>query len=383
MIYLDNAATTSPKPQNVISNINHALLNLNANPGRSGHDLSVKAAETVYSCRQNIADFFGFDHPERVIFTQNCTHAINLLLKGLNLKGKKIVTSSLEHNAVIRPLHQLTQQGVKTEIAEVFFGDFGATLRSFERAIDSNTALVICTHASNVNGALLPIEKIGKLCRDRGILFAVDGAQTAGVFDINMKKMNIDFLCLPGHKGLYGPTGTGILLCKGDIDYPLITGGTGNRSADPKQPDEYPERLESGTLNLPGIAGLKAGIDFVKSKGIETIRQHETAISSYIYKNLHSTRQVTLYTPVPDSVLFAPIVSFNLKGMHSAQTAKLLNKAGFAVRGGLHCAPGAHRRMGTLDSGTVRVSPSAFTTRQQAFLFCETVKKLKKDTIIY
>ncbi len=383
MIYLDNAATTSPKPQIVKNNLSYAINNLVANPGRGGHNPSIKASEMVYSCRLASAQLFGLEKGEGVIFTSNCTHAINTVLKGLPLKGKKVVVSSLEHNAVMRPIYQLEKSGVKVEIAEVFFGDFDATLRSFERAIDNDTALVFCTHASNVNGAVLPIKEIGEMCKKKGVLFAVDGAQTAGVFPINMEEMNIDFLCVPGHKGLYGPMGTGMLLSRGEIEYPLISGGTGSRSVDKEQPKEFPERLESGTLNVPGIAGLKGGLQFVKSKGIHTIRKHETSVSAYIYDNLSKMHHITLYTPRPDGIHFAPVFSFNVKGMHSSETASRLNSAGIAVRAGLHCAPSAHRRMGTLESGTVRISPSVFTTKNQADFFCHTVKNIKKDTIKY
>ncbi len=383
MIYLDNAATTSPKPLKVKNNISYAMNNLVANPGRSGHELSVKAAEMVFNCRKEIASFFGFDSSERVIFTKNCTESINIVLKGLPLKGKKVVVSSLEHNAVMRPVYELIERGVKVEVAEVFFGDFDATLRSFERAIDNDTTLVFCTHASNVNGAVLPIKEIGKLCKDKGVLFAVDGAQTAGVFPINMKEMNIDYLCLPGHKGLYGPMGTGILICGGDIEYPLTSGGTGSRSVEKFQPKDYPERLESGTLNVPGIAGLKGGIEVVKFKGIDNIRTHEVGVSAYIYNNLSKMNHINLYTPRPDGTRFAPVFCFNVKGYHSAKTAGILNDRGIGVRAGLQCAPAAHRRMGTLESGTVRISPSFFTTVNEARYFCETVKNMKKDTIKY
>lgn len=383
MIYLDNAATTSPKPQKVKNNVTYAMNNLVANPGRSGHAPSVKAAEMIYSCRQEAAYFFGFNCPERVIFTQNCTQAINMVLKGISLKGKKVVVSSLEHNGVMRPLNQLAKRGVKIEIAEVFFGDFEATFRSFERAIDDNTALVFCTHASNVNGCVLPVEQIGKLCAERGVLFGIDAAQTAGVFTIDMEKMNIDFLCVPGHKGLYGPMGTGMLLCKGDIETPLISGGTGNRSVEAEQPEEYPERLESGTLNVAGIAGLKGGIQFVKEKGIDVIRNHEIRLSAYAWERLSRMPHIELYTPCPDGKVFAPLFSFNVKGMNSGEAVQLLNQQGFALRGGLHCAPNAHRRMGTLEKGAVRFSPCAFTTKNQVDLFCESIKNMKKDTIKY
>lgn len=227
MVYFDNAATTSPKPDSVREAVALAMRNLSANPGRSGHERSVAASDLVYSCREAMGNFFHFDAPERVVFTLNCTHAINAVIKGLNLKNCKIVTSSLEHNAVMRPLEKLKKAGCTIGVAEVFFDDPAATVRSFARLIDDNTRLVICTHASNVCGLILPIGAIGKLCRDRGVPFAVDAAQSAGVLPIDMAEMNIDFLCLSGHKGLYGPMGTGALLCKKDLPDTLMEGGTG------------------------------------------------------------------------------------------------------------------------------------------------------------
>lgn len=376
MIYFDNAATTAPKPRMVTEAVTNAMTQLSANPGRSGHDLSVKTADMVYSCRSEIADFFHFAHPERVVFTSNCTESINFVIKGLQLTGGHVVTSSLEHNAVMRPLYKIKRQGVGLDVAEVFIGNNAATLRSFERLITDNTRLVICTHASNVCGAVLPIEKIGALCHDRGVLFAVDAAQSAGVFPIDMEAMNIDFLCLPGHKGLYGPMGTGVLLCAKDLDNTLIEGGTGNKSISFEQPDELPERLESGTINVPGIAGLKAGITFVKSKGIETIYNHEMNLASMMYRGLKGIRKVRLYTAEPIKGLFAPVICFNIDGMSSVVAAEKLNAAGFAVRPGLHCAPAAHRRLGTIEFGAIRVSFSAFNKPAEVTHFLNFIKKM-------
>ncbi len=249
----------------------------------------------------------------------------------------------------MRPLEKLKKNGCTIAVAEVFFDDPEATVRSFARLIDDNTRLVICTHASNVCGVVLPIEQIGRLCRDRGVLFAVDAAQSAGVIPIDCSAIPIDFLCMPGHKGLYGPMGTGALFCKSDLPDTLTEGGTGNFSASFVQPEDYPERLESGTVNLPGIVGLKAGVDFVQKKGVERIHQYEMQLLQTTYRGLKQTRGVTLYTPYPEMERFVPVLCFNVAGLHSAQTAELLNKAGYALRAGLHCAPAAHRRLGTLS----------------------------------
>lgn len=370
MVYFDNAATTSPKPDVVREAVAFAMRNLSANPGRSGHDLSVAASQVLYDCREVLGEMFGFPQPERIVFTLNCTHAINLVLKGLNLKNCKIVTSSLEHNAVMRPLESLKKRGCTIAIAEVFMDDPSATVRSFARLIDDTTQLVICTHVSNVCGAILPIKEIGQLCKDRGVRFAVDGAQSAGVLPIDMLEMNIDYLCIPGHKGLYGPMGTGVLFCNADLPNTIVEGGTGNYSASFLQPDDYPERLESGTMNLPGIAGLKAGIGFVKQKSISKIHDYEMSLIQMTYSGLKNIHGVTLYTPYPDKARFAPVLSFNIGNYHSAEAAELFNQAGFALRAGLHCAPAAHRRLGTISYGTVRISPSVFnrSSEVQAFL---------------
>ncbi len=378
MIYFDNAATTAPKPDSVREAVSVALRNLSANPGRSGHDLSISASQAVYDCRQVAASFFSFDHPERVVFTLNCTQAINMVIKGLGLKNCKIVTSSLEHNAVMRPLEKLKKSGCTIAIAEVFFDDPAATVRSFARLIDDNTRLVICTHASNVCGVVLPIGEIGRLCADRGVPFAVDAAQTAGVIPISMRELHIDFLCVPGHKGLYGPMGTGLLLCNRDLPLTLMEGGTGNFSASYLQPEEYPERLESGTVNLPGIVGLKAGIDFVNKKSVSKIYAHEMSLVQMAYSGLKEIRGVSLYTPFPVEKRYAPVLSFNVGGLHSAEAAELFNKSGFAMRAGLHCAPAAHRRIGTISYGTIRFSPSAFNRSNEVQLFLLQAAKLSK-----
>ena len=378
MIYLDNAATTAPKPESVRLAVADTLRNLWANPGRSGHELSIAAGNLVYDCRERLSTFFGFDAPERIIFTLNCTHAINLVIKGLGLKHCKIVTSSMEHNAVMRPLEKLKKQGCKIEIAEVFLDDPAATVRSFARLIDDNTHLVICTHASNVCGVILPIEQIGKLCRDRGVPFAVDAAQSAGVLPIDMQKMNIDFLCIPGHKGLYGPMGTGALLCGKDLPDTLMEGGTGNYSASFLQPADYPERLESGTVNLPGIAGLKAGVEFVSKKTVPRIHEYEMGLIQSAYEGLRRIRGVTLYTPFPDKERYVPVLSFNVGGFHSAEAGERLSKGGFALRAGLHCAPAAHRRLGTISYGTVRMATSVFNRPEEIRAFLQQVSRMTK-----
>lgn len=377
MIYLDNAATTSPKPPSVISAVDRALRRLSANPGRGGHAPSVSAAEAVFRARRNIADFFHVSHEENVIFTQNCTASLNTVLKGVLREGDHVVISSLEHNSVLRPLESLrhTRQITYT-VAKVGASD-DETLDAFRNAVTSRTRLFVCTHASNVFGTILPTVRLCALAHSYGILFCLDAAQSAGVLPIDLEDDAYDFVCCAGHKGLYGPMGTGLLLVRGDsAPDPLIEGGTGSESADPLMPDYLPDRLESGTQNVPGIAGLSAGIDFVRGKGVAKIYRQEMSHIRSFYDALSRIKGVRLYTPHPDTALSAPVLSFTVDGSDSETVAAFLNsRYGIAVRAGLHCAPLAHRHMGTEQGGTVRISPSIYTIGQDVQIFSNAVNK--------
>jgi len=361
MIYFDNAATTGKKPKTVVQAVENALINYSANPGRSGHDLSVKCANAVYGVRNKIANFFGADGPENIVFTLNCTHSINTVLKGVLHKGDHVVVSSLEHNAVMRPLKKI---GVNFDIATVYRDD-AQTLEEFKRKIKVNTRLVLVTGASNVTGKILPIEEIGNVCKKRGVYFCVDAAQTAGVCEIDMQRMNIDYLCIAPHKGLYAPMGIGILICRKPIENTIIEGGTGTFSIDLSQPDALPERLESGTVNMAGIMGVSAGIDFITKTGISNLRRHEYNLFERLYRGLEKNNDIVLYSENPDINSYAPVLSFNFKGLASEDATRLLNKYGFALRGGIHCSPLAHKTIGTLPEGTVRASFSIFNTLQE------------------
>lgn len=374
MIYFDNAATTGKKPTEVIRAVDGALRELSANPGRSGHNASLKAADAVYSVREKTAEFFGASGAENVVFTLNCTHSINCVIKGVLKKGEHAVTSSLEHNSVMRPL---IKEEIPFDTAYVSLADDSLTLREFERKIRPNTRLVICTGASNVLGKTLPIAEIGALCREKGVLFAVDAAQIAGVMPINMRQMNIDYLCVAPHKGLYAPMGIGVLICQKPIENTIIEGGTGTNSAELVQPEGLPERLESGTVNVPEIMGLSAGIDYVKGVGIKKIYSHEMKLIRYLYKELSKNDRVQLYTPEPKDGIYAPVLSFNVYGKTSAEVSQYLNGKGIAVRGGLHCAPSAHRQIGTLDIGAVRVSVAAFNTPAEITSLIKAIKQIK------
>lgn len=290
-------------------------------------------------------------------------------------KGDRAVTSSLEHNSVIRPL---VKTGVQFETARVSLYDDRETLAEFERKIKAGTKLVICSGASNVLGKTLPIADIGALCRQRGVLFAVDAAQTAGVIPINMKEMNIDFLCVAPHKGLYAPMGLGVLICEKMPEDTLVEGGTGTNSLEPVQPDSMPERFESGTVALPAIMGMSAGIDYVNRIGMNKLYEYEMSLCRFLYRELAKTDRIELYTPEPSYGKYVPVLSFNVFGKDSSEVAQYLSDKGIAVRGGLHCAPSAHRQAGTLDKGMVRVSVASFNTHSDIKSLVAAVKSIIK-----
>lgn len=388
MIYFDNGATTFPKPKSVRMAISNALSNLGANPGRSGHKMSLKSSEIIFKCRENAAKLFDIDTPENIIFTLNCTEALNIVIKGILKPGDHAIISSLEHNAVVRPLEHLRESGIEYTVADVIPYNDELTIDNFRNAIKDNTKIIICTHASNVFGVKLPIERIGALCKIYGILFCVDAAQTAGVVPISLKDSYIDYLCTAGHKGLYGPMGTGMLIIKGSIlPDSFVQGGTGTESANPHQPDSLPEKYESGTPNLPGIAGLNAGIKYILNKNISNIANYEIRLAQLLYDKLKQNDNVILYTSRPDLQHSVPVISFNIKGLDSEEVAGILDRRfNIAVRAGLHCAPFAHKSFGTLETGTVRAVISTSSTINDINYFANAVKiitrnnKLKKST---
>ena len=374
MIYFDNAATTGKKPENVIKAVMEALQKHSINPGRSGYRESINTAEEIYKVREKVASFFNCNEPQNVVFTPNCTQSINYVLKGVLNYGDHVVVSSLEHNAVMRPLLKKRNSYTVANVSS----DDNVTVENFKKSIKPNTKLVFCTAASNVNGKILPLKKIGRICREKGVLFGVDAAQLAGVCKIDVKEMNIDFLCVAAHKGFYAPMGIGVLICEKNIPNTVIEGGTGTNSLEMSQPLQLPEKLESGTVNVPAIFGLSAGIDFVNKTGIEKIYNHEMELIQYIYKNLSFNPYVILYTPYPEKYDFAPVLSFNLKGLKSNETGDFLAKKDIAVRAGYHCAPMAHKQMNTLETGTVRISVSAFNSLKETDKFLYILNSQKK-----
>lgn len=374
MIYLDNAATGGYKPPSVIKAMEDAVRNYKANPGRSGHSLSMAAAEKIYKIREKVADFFEADGAENVVFTANCTESINMVLKGVLNRGDKLIISNLEHNAVSRPAMKMKMDGV-IELG-IFDGLGGVDLIQLENMTDAKTKMIFCTHASNVCGKIIDIEKIGEFCKNKGILFGVDAAQTAGIVPINMKKMNIDFLCIAPHKGMLAPMGTGILIARKRIGKTIIEGGTGTASLSFMQPDDMPERLESGTVNLPGIFAIGAGVDFIKSRGMKNIRNHEAEICNEIFHRIKNVAKLKALTNGDFREGNVPVLSFCVDGMTSLEVAELLSKKGIAVRGGYQCAPLTHDALGTLKSGTVRVSPGLNNRLIDALYFEKTLKEI-------
>ena len=362
MIYLDNAATSFPKPQQVIRAMTEALQEYGANPGRGGHQLALKAGRTVEKCREAAAHFLGASTPERVIFTHNCTESLNLAIMGMLRKGDEVICSHGEHNAVMRPLERFVSRGDIT--VKLLRPDTDGLLSpdTLRRAITTQTSLVIICHASNVTGVIQPVQALGAVCREKGVPFLVDAAQTAGVLDVTLDSLNADLIAMPGHKGLLGPHGTGLLVMRDGVDpEPLILGGTGSASESVRQPDMLPDRYESGTLNLPGIAGLSAGIEYV-SRHREEIHRHEARLNDRLRRQLAQIPGLIL--PGSEHAPRVGITAVVPSGGDSAALADALDATGVAVRGGLHCAPAMHSYLGTMRSGTVRFSPGPFNTER-------------------
>ncbi|MGN0487474.1 MAG: aminotransferase class V-fold PLP-dependent enzyme [Acutalibacteraceae bacterium] len=366
MIYLDNAATSFPKPRSVLDAMVRAQRDFGANPGRGGHSLTMRAGDEVYAARELLSNMFHCSS-DRVIFTNNCTTSLNTAINGRAKKGDHIVISDLEHNSVLRPVYDLYEEGKITySVFTVDPKDEEKTLHNFLSSLRSNTSMVICTMVSNVFGTVLPVKRIAAECQKRKICFVLDGAQSAGVFPIDMKNDGIDILCVPGHKGLYGPMGTGVLMLGDGVDIePLCRGGTGSFSLVKSQPEVYPDKLESGTLNLPGISGLAAGIRFIKSMGGEDkIHSREMEMAEMILSDISAIKGVTVYDDMYSEIK-APVIAFNIADIHSEQVSQALNEKGFALRAGYHCSYLAHHSRGTEKNGVVRVSPGIFNTKNE------------------
>ncbi|MBQ3329863.1 MAG: aminotransferase class V-fold PLP-dependent enzyme [Ruminococcus sp.] len=380
MIYLDNSATTYPKPPEVIRAFRSAPQYYGFNPGRGGYRRSLKTAQKVYEARETVRKFFHMSSIESVIFVPSCTQALNTVIKGVLKKGDHVIISSYEHNAVARPIHKLQQEGIITySVAQADINDADKTVENFRRLINARTKLIVCTHASNVFGYRLPVERLCALAHSNGLLFCLDAAQSAGILPIDMERDRYDFVCCAGHKYLYGPMGIGLLLIGNDNDVEsLIEGGTGSVSDDLSMPSFYPDKLEAGTMNIAGIIGLQSGVNFVAKKGIDRIFESENRLIDYLSKRLSAFRHIKVFRPAANSFYHTPVLSFTAEDKDSETIVKYLSeKHDIAVRGGLHCAPLAHRSMNTQETGTVRISPSVFTTQNDMDLLIDSLRKFR------
>jgi len=372
-VYLDNAATSFPKPDEVHEAVLHAMRSVGASPGRGGYRQSLEAGRILFQAREAVARFFSIADSSRVIFTHNATGALNLALQGTLIAGDHVITTSMEHNSLLRPLYALQSKGV--ELSIVSAGSDGVVaVEDIQSALQSNTRMIAVSHVSNVCGAIQPLQQLAEICRSCGALFLVDAAQSAGYLPVDVEKYAIDLLAVPGHKGLLGPSGMGLLYAAPDVLLkPVMQGGTGTHSTAEEQPLVMPDGFEVGSHNLPGVAGLLAGIEFICDVGLSIIHQHARALLHQAEQSLREIPGVTIYGPADPSDRCS-VLSFTASGVDSALLATELDY-GFdiAVRAGLHCAPLAHRTLGTLPGGTVRLSPGWFTTCEDIVLFSRAV----------
>jgi len=381
VIYFDNAATSYPKPKRVGQAMLYFLEKIGASPGRSGHRLSIESGRILYQTRESLAELFSVNDPLRIIFTLNITEALNLTLKGLLRPGDQVITSSMEHNSVMRPLRELEKKGIEIKVVSCSpQGDLDPF--DIEKSIKKNTALIVLNHASNVIGSILPISQVGKIARKYDILFLVDAAQSAGCYPLDIKRDNIDLLAFTGHKALFGPPGTGGLVVGERVDIkklnPLKVGGTGSRSELEEQPDFLPDIYESGTPNTVGLSGLNEGVRFVLEEGIDKIRQHEKELITCLIKGLKEVPEVTLYGGDYQKERVA-VVSFNIKDKWPSDVGLRLDEEyGIMCRVGLHCSPAAHKTIGTFPIGTVRFSMSYFNNFEEVDKAILAIKNIAK-----
>jgi len=380
IIYFDNAATSWPKPPEVNAAMQKFMRKIGANPGRSGHRLSVDAARVIYDTREKLAQLFNIADPLRIIMTKNATEALNIAIMGFLKPGDHVITSSMEHNSVMRPLRAMECRGVELT---VFPCDREGLIdpAQISAAMKKNTKAIFMTHASNVTGTVMPVAEIGRITREHGLVFCVDAAQTAGSYPIDVVKMNIDLLAFTGHKSLFGPSGTGGLYIREGLEKniePICVGGTGSRSEVEEQPDFIPDRYEAGTPNTVGIAGLQAGVDFILSQGISEIEKKEYGLVKMFLEGIGDLSGMIIYGKKSAGKQI-PVVSFNIEGMDPAAVALQLDERfNIMCRSGIHCAPAAHKTIGTHPAGTVRFSFSYFNTEKQIAKAIEAVRKISR-----
>lgn len=380
MIYFDNAATSLQKPEAVIEAVAEAMKSL-GNASRGAHSAALGSNRMVYETRELLAELFHIDDPSRIAFTMNATESLNIAIAGIFRPEDHVITTVMEHNSVLRPLYRMEESG--TELSFLQADKKGSiSYEELENAIRSNTRAVICTHASNLTGNVLDLEKIGEICKKHRLLFLVDASQTAGIIPIDVQKMKISVLCFTGHKGLLGPQGTGGIYVAPEINIrPLVVGGSGVQSYLKTQPDEMPARLEAGTLNAHGIAGLHAAVSYIIEKGVEQIYQEEHEKTDYFYRMIRSIPDIHIYGD-PEAELHAPIIALNIGDYDSAQVAdELMETYGIATRAGAHCAPLMHQALGTQKQGVVRFSFSQFNTRKELDAGIQALRELAEENL--
>lgn len=376
MIYLDSAATTFQKPPSVAAAVRDAMRSMTT-PGRGAYPEALRAAETALACREEIAALFHFPRPENVVFTLNATHALNLAIKSIVPPGGRVVISGYEHNAVTRPLNALR---AKIHVADTPLFQEAAAMAAFEKLTTPDTKAVICNHVSNVFGYIQPVEWLAAFCRKRKVPLILDLSQSAGVIALDLSKLRPAFAAMPGHKGLYGPQGTGVLICGDGVETkPLLEGGTGTMSVSRQMPDFLPERLESGTPNMPGIAGLLEGVRFVRRHGVEAVCGAERRLAIMAADELRRMPGVRVFAR-PGCGDQSAVLSFLPPAGDVERLGDALGERGIAVRAGLHCAPLAHRTAGTLRTGTVRVSFSAFNTAEEVRRFLSALRQILRES---
>ena len=375
MIYLDNGATSYPKPKGMVAAMEECILKYCGNPGRSGHFMSMKTGEEVYHARRKIAELFNIEQAERLIFTKNTTEALNLGLTGLLKEGDHVITTSMQHNSVLRPLKSLERKGISQTVIRA---DRQGRIKvsDIEKTIRPSTKLIVITAASNVTGTKMPLAEIGTLARKRGILFMVDGAQGAGCMKIDVREMNIGMLAVPGHKGLLGPLGTGALYVSPQTEIaPLLAGGTGTESKSRIQPREFPDGFEAGTINAPGIIGMGFSAEFIGKIGVEVIEEYEKNLIGWLDEAFDNMDFVHRYGPGCEEK--TGITLINVDGIGAEElTTTLSSEYSIAVRGGYHCAGLAHKTIGTWNTGAVRISTGPFNSKKDMEKIADAVWKI-------
>lgn len=376
MIYFDSAATTFQKPPAVAAAVWDALATMSS-PGRGSYAAAARAADTAFQCRCELAELFHLGSPEQVAFTMNATHALNIAIKSLVPPGGRAVISGYEHNAVTRPLAAL---GASVTVAAAPLFQPDRVAEAFDRLIVPGVDAVVCNHVSNVFGFIQPVEAVAALCRSRGVPLIIDASQSAGALPLDMTALGAAFAAMPGHKGLYGPQGTGVLLCGDGVPVrPLLEGGTGSLSIQQEMPDFLPDRLEAGTHNVPGIAGLLAGVRYVRRRGLEKILDRERRLTRQMAGGLREIPGLRVYAAA-SPCRQAGVLSLTAEGVDAEALGSALAERGIAVRAGLHCAPLAHRTAGTLDTGTVRLSFSDLNTPEEVDRVISVLRALLKGT---